>query len=96
MQRCLKDDGKLLVLEFSKPKNKTFSKIYDWYSFNILPKLGSILAKDSDSYQYLAESIRMHPDQEELKGLILNSGFLSCKFYNLLNGIVAIHVADKK
>ena len=96
MQRCLKDDGKLLVLEFSKPKNKTFSKIYDWYSFNILPKLGSILANDSDSYQYLAESIRMHPDQEELKGLILNSGFLSCKFYNLLNGIVALHVADKK
>ena len=55
MKRCLKRDGKLLILEFSKPINPTFSKIYDWYSFNILPKLGSILANDSDSYQYLAE-----------------------------------------
>jgi demethylmenaquinone methyltransferase/2-methoxy-6-polyprenyl-1,4-benzoquinol methylase len=95
MSRCLKDDGRLLILEFSKPKNKTFSKIYDWYSFNILPKLGSILANDSDSYQYLAESIRMHPDQESLKDMVLESGFNNCKFYNLFNGIVAIHVANK-
>ena len=94
MKRCLKKNGKLLVLEFSKPINPVFSKIYDWYSFNILPKLGSFLANDSQSYQYLAESIRMHPDQEHLKSMILNSGFSNCKFYNLLNGIVAIHVGN--
>ena len=94
MKRCLKKNGKLLVLEFSKPINPVFSKIYDWYSFNILPKLGSLLADDSQSYQYLAESIRMHPDQEHLKSMILDSGFSNCKFYNLLNGIVAIHVGN--
>ena len=94
MKRCLKRDGKLLILEFSKPINPTFSKIYDWYSFNILPKLGSILANDSDSYQYLAESIRMHPDQENLKKMIIESGFKEAKFYNLLNGIVAIHIGS--
>ena len=94
MKRCLKKDGKLLILEFSKPINPTFSKIYDWYSFNILPKLGSILANDSDSYQYLAESIRMHPDQENLKKMIIESGFKEAKFYNLLNGIVAIHIGS--
>ena len=64
-----------------------------WYSFNVLPKLGSMLANDSDSYQYLAESIRMHPDQETLKSMIIEAGFSNCKFYNLLNGIVSIHVA---
>ena len=94
MKRCLKKGGKLLILEFSKPINPTFSKIYDWYSFNILPKLGSILANDSDSYQYLAESIRMHPDQEHLKKMIIESGFKEAKFYNLLNGIVAIHIGS--
>ena len=94
MKRCLKKNGKLLVLEFSKPINPVFSKIYDWYSFNILPKLGSFLANDSQSYQYLAESIRMHPDQEHLKSMILDSGFSNCKFYNLLNGIVAIHLGN--
>ena len=94
MKRCLKKDGKLLILEFSKPINPTFSKIYDWYSFNVLPKLGSILANDSDSYQYLAESIRMHPDQEYLKKMIIESGFKEAKFYNLLNGIVAIHIGS--
>mgnify|MGYP001268590150 CR=1 FL=1 len=73
-----------------------FSKIYDWYSFNILPRLGSILANDSESYQYLAESIRMHPDQESLKDMILDAGFNKCKFYNLVNGIVCIHVAYEK
>ena len=86
MRRCLKKDGRLLVLEFSKPTNPIFSKIYDWYSFNVLPKLGSLLANDSESYQYLAESIRMHPDQELLKTMVLESGFNKCKFYNLLNG----------
>ena len=92
MNRCLKKNGKLLVLEFSKPTNSIFSKVYDWYSFNILPKLGSFLANDSESYKYLAESIRMHPDQASLKQMIFDSGFKECKFYNLLNGIVAIHI----
>ncbi len=92
MKRCLKKHGKLLVLEFSKPINPIFSKIYDWYSFNILPKMGSMLANDSESYQYLAESIRMHPNQELLKEMVINSGFKDCKFYNLLNGVVAIHI----
>ena len=96
MRRCLKQNGKLLILEFSKPTNHLFSKIYDWYSFNILPKLGALLANDSDSYQYLAESIRMHPDQEALKSMIIESGFSECKFYNLLNGVVSIHVAYEK
>tara|TARA_A100001011_G_scaffold41391_1_gene39002 strand:- start:2174 stop:2911 length:738 start_codon:yes stop_codon:yes gene_type:complete len=95
MRRCLKKNGRLLILEFSKPNNLLFSKVYDWYSFNILPKLGALLASDSDSYQYLAESIRMHPDQENLKRLIIENGFEDCKFYNLLNGIVAIHVGYK-
>ena len=94
MKRCLKKNGKLLILEFSKPINSTFSKIYDWYSFNILPRLGSVLANASDSYQYLAESIRMHPNQELLKNMVLNSGFKECKFYNLLNGVVAIHIGS--
>ena len=95
MRRCLKKNGRLLILEFSKPNNLLFSKVYDWYSFNILPKLGALLANDSDSYQYLAESIRMHPDQENLKKLIIENGFQDCKFYNLLNGIVAIHLGYK-
>jgi demethylmenaquinone methyltransferase/2-methoxy-6-polyprenyl-1,4-benzoquinol methylase len=93
MKRVLKPNGVLLVLEFSKPTNSLFSKVYDWYSFNIIPKLGSLLVDDSESYQYLAESIRMHPDQEALKGMILDSGFAECKFYNLVNGVVAIHQA---
>jgi len=92
MKRCLKKNGKLLVLEFSKPINPVFSKIYDWYSFNVLPKLGSLLANDSDSYQYLAESIRMHPDQDKLKNIMQTVGLNNCKFFNLLNGIVAIHI----
>ncbi|MBR51200.1 MAG: bifunctional demethylmenaquinone methyltransferase/2-methoxy-6-polyprenyl-1,4-benzoquinol methylase UbiE [Gammaproteobacteria bacterium] len=92
MKRCLKKGGKLMVLEFSKPINPAFSKLYDWYSFNVLPKLGSMLANDSESYQYLAESIRMHPNQELLKTMILEAKFNDCKFYNILNGIVAIHI----
>ena len=93
MRRVLKPNGILLILEFSKPTNSFFSKVYDWYSFNIIPKLGSLLANDSESYQYLAESIRMHPDQETLRGMVLDSGFTECKFYNLVNGVVAIHQA---
>ena len=93
MRRVLKPNGVLLILEFSKPTNSFFSKIYDWYSFNIIPKLGSFLANDSQSYQYLAESIRMHPDQETLKDMVLDAGFDDCKFYNLVNGVVSIHKA---
>jgi demethylmenaquinone methyltransferase / 2-methoxy-6-polyprenyl-1,4-benzoquinol methylase len=93
MRRVLKPNGVLLILEFSKPTNSFFSKVYDWYSFNVIPKLGSFLANDSESYQYLAESIRMHPDQETLKDIVLNAGFDDCKFYNLVNGVVAIHQA---
>jgi demethylmenaquinone methyltransferase/2-methoxy-6-polyprenyl-1,4-benzoquinol methylase len=93
MKTVLKPDGVLLILEFSKPTNSFFSKVYDWYSFNIIPKLGSFLANDSKSYQYLAESIRMHPDQETLKNMVLDAGFDDCKFYNLVNGVVAIHQA---
>tara|TARA_B100000287_G_scaffold304342_2_gene287508 strand:- start:1185 stop:1919 length:735 start_codon:yes stop_codon:yes gene_type:complete len=93
MKRVLKPDGILLILEFSKPTNSIFSKVYDWYSFNIIPKLGSIFANDSKSYTYLAESIRMHPDQETLKNIVLDAGFQQCKFYNLVNGVVAIHQA---
>lgn len=93
MKRVLKPGGVLLILEFSKPTNSLFSKVYDWYSFNIIPKLGSFFVNDSESYQYLAESIRIHPDQEELKDMIIDAGFEQCKFYNLVNGVVAIHRA---
>ena len=95
MHRCLKPNGHLLVLEFSKPSNSLFEKVYDWYSFNILPKMGKFFAHDEQSYQYLAESIRMHPDQENLKHMILNEGFKKCDFYNFQNGIVSIHKAIK-
>ena len=93
MKRVLKPGGILLILEFSKPTNSLFSKVYDWYSFNIIPKLGSLFANDSESYQYLAESIRMHPDQKTLKNMVIDGGFEQCKFYNLVNGVVAIHQA---
>ena len=93
MRRVLKPNGVLLILEFSKPTNSFFSKVYDWYSFNIIPRLGSLLANNSESYQYLAESIRMHPDQETLRDMVFESGFKECKFYNLVNGVVAIHKA---
>ena len=71
----LKPGGRLLVLEFSKPVNPLMGKLYDVYSFSILPKLGQLVAEDSDSYQYLAESIRMHPDQDTLKGMMESVGF---------------------
>jgi demethylmenaquinone methyltransferase/2-methoxy-6-polyprenyl-1,4-benzoquinol methylase len=91
MYRVLKPGGKLLVLEFSKPPNQLLSKIYDGYSFNILPKLGKLFANDADSYQYLAESIRMHPDQETLKGMMDNAGFANTDYHNMTGGIVALH-----
>jgi demethylmenaquinone methyltransferase / 2-methoxy-6-polyprenyl-1,4-benzoquinol methylase len=91
LTRILKPGGRLLVLEFSKPGNPLLSKIYDTYSFNILPKLGKLVANDSESYQYLAESIRMHPDQETLKGMMEDAGLTQCKYHNMTGGIVALH-----
>ncbi|MEN8167068.1 MAG: bifunctional demethylmenaquinone methyltransferase/2-methoxy-6-polyprenyl-1,4-benzoquinol methylase UbiE [Pseudomonadota bacterium] len=89
--RALKPGGRLLVLEFSKPTNKPLEKIYDLYSFNLLPKLGKLITHDEESYRYLAESIRMHPDQETLKLMMEQAGFERCDFFNLTAGIVAIH-----
>ena len=91
IRRVIKPGGRLLVLEFSKPLSKTLNQIYDQYSFNILPKLGELVAKDAESYQYLAESIRMHPDQETLKQMIFDAGFDDCDVHNLSGGIVALH-----
>lgn len=91
MFRVLKPGGRLLVLEFSKPGNELLSRAYDTYSFKVLPVLGRMVAGDSDSYQYLAESIRMHPDQETLKDMMENAGFVSCDYHNMTGGIVAVH-----
>ncbi len=93
--RVLKPGGKCLVLEFSKPADKLLSSVYDFYSFNILPKMGKLIAKDEESYRYLAESIRMHPDQETLKGLFDEAGFRLTKYQNLSGGIVALHQGIK-
>jgi len=93
--RVLKPGGRLLVLEFSKPEHELISKAYDFYSFNILPKMGELVAKDGDSYQYLAESIRMHPDQETLKEMMTNAGFEQTSFKNLTGGVVALHKGYK-
>jgi len=91
MLRVLKPGGKLLILEFSKPKNPLLSKVYDTYSFNILPKLGKLFANDADSYQYLAESIRMHPDQKTLLDMLNTAGFANSDFHNMTGGVVALH-----
>ena len=95
MHRVLKKGGTLLILEFSKVENKTLEKIYDLYSFNLIPKFGEFFANDEDSYQYLAESIRKHPDQETLKNMVLDAGFEFCEYHNLTGGIVALHKAIK-
>ncbi|MFC3854048.1 bifunctional demethylmenaquinone methyltransferase/2-methoxy-6-polyprenyl-1,4-benzoquinol methylase UbiE [Salinispirillum marinum] len=95
MQRILKPGGKLLVLEFSKPQSTLLSKAYDLYSFRALPLMGKLVANDADSYQYLAESIRMHPDQETLKSMMLTAGFATVKYHNMTGGIVALHVGNK-
>jgi demethylmenaquinone methyltransferase / 2-methoxy-6-polyprenyl-1,4-benzoquinol methylase len=94
MNRVLKSGGKLLVLEFSKVA-PPLEKLYDWYSFKVLPKLGQLVAKDAHSYQYLAESIRMHPGQEELKALMKKAGFGHVDFHNMSGGVVALHVGIK-
>lgn len=94
MNRVLKPGGKLLVLEFSKIA-KPLEKVYDWYSFNVLPKLGKLVANDDSSYRYLAESIRMHPGQDELKALMHKGGFGHVDYHNLTGGVVALHVGIK-
>jgi demethylmenaquinone methyltransferase/2-methoxy-6-polyprenyl-1,4-benzoquinol methylase len=91
MLRVLKPGGRLLVLEFSKPTTELLGKVYDQYSFKLLPLIGKLVANDEDSYRYLAESIRMHPDQETLKQMMANAGFAQCEFYNMTGGIVALH-----
>ncbi len=94
MRRVLKLGGTLLVLEFSKV-NKTLEPAYDLYSFKLLPLMGRLIAKDADSYQYLAESIRMHPDQETLKQMMLDAGFSRVDYQNLTAGVVALHKGVK-
>jgi demethylmenaquinone methyltransferase/2-methoxy-6-polyprenyl-1,4-benzoquinol methylase len=94
MQRVLKVGGRLLVLEFSKVW-QPLEKLYDIYSFKLLPLMGKLIAKDAESYQYLAESIRMHPDQETLKQMMLDAGFNRVDYYNLSAGVVALHKGYK-
>ena len=94
MQRVLKPGGKLLILEFSEP-SAAIRPAYDLYSFKVLPVMGKLVAEDPDSYQYLAESIRMHPDQETLLQMMTNAGLERCRYHNLAAGIVALHVGYK-
>lgn len=95
MLRILKPGGRLLILEFSKPNNPLLEKAYDQYSFKLLPFMGKVITNDADSYRYLAESIRMHPDQDTLKSMVLDAGFHQCQYYNMAGGIVALHKALK-
>lgn len=92
MARVLKPGGRVLVLEFSRPVLKWLEPIYDTYSFKVLPALGKLVANDADSYRYLAESIRMHPDQETLKSMMTDAGLEDCRYHNLSGGIVAVHI----
>jgi demethylmenaquinone methyltransferase/2-methoxy-6-polyprenyl-1,4-benzoquinol methylase len=94
MNRVLKPGGKVLILEFSQP-SRAIKPAYDLYSFKVLPLLGKLVAQDPESYQYLAESIRMHPDQETLLGMMQDAGFERCRFNNLTAGIVALHTGYK-
>lgn len=94
MNRVLKPRGKLLVLEFSTVA-KPLRKAYDWYSFKVLPQLGKLVAGDADSYRYLAESIRMHPAQDQLKTLMKEGGFGHVDYHNMTGGVVALHVGIK-
>jgi demethylmenaquinone methyltransferase/2-methoxy-6-polyprenyl-1,4-benzoquinol methylase len=92
MARVIKPGGRLLILEFSKPVLKWLAPVYDTYSFKVLPALGKLIADDADSYRYLAESIRMHPDQETLKEIMQSAGLEDCTYHNLSGGIVALHI----
>ncbi len=91
MYRVLKPGGRLLVLEFSRVEMQPLKSGYDFYSFKLLPKIGKLITNDEESYRYLAESIRMHPDQETLKGMMESAGFERTEFFNLTAGIVAVH-----
>ncbi|MGW8311505.1 MAG: bifunctional demethylmenaquinone methyltransferase/2-methoxy-6-polyprenyl-1,4-benzoquinol methylase UbiE [Thiogranum sp.] len=91
MYRVLKPGGRLLVLEFSRPVTAGLRKLYDLYSFGVLPLMGRFIARDEGSYRYLAESIRVHPDQGALKALMEQAGFEDCDYHNLSGGIVALH-----
>ena len=91
MLRVLRPGGRLLVLEFSKPTNELLGKLYDAYSFGVLPRLGRLVTGDADSYRYLAESIRMHPDQDAMRDMMEDAGFERCDYHNMTGGIVAIH-----
>ena len=91
MLRVLRPGGRLLVLEFSKPTSPLLGKVYDQYSFQILPAMGRLIAQDADSYRYLAESIRKHPDQETLLEMMRDAGFAECQYHNMTGGIVAVH-----
>lgn len=95
MYRVLKPGGRLLILEFSRPVVPGLNRIYDFYSFNILPKMGRLIANDEQSYRYLAESIRMHPDQQTLKNMMMAAGFERCTYHNMSGGIVALHQGFK-
>ncbi|MGA7801752.1 MAG: bifunctional demethylmenaquinone methyltransferase/2-methoxy-6-polyprenyl-1,4-benzoquinol methylase UbiE [Gammaproteobacteria bacterium] len=91
MHRVLRPGGRLLVLEFSHPTAPGLKPLYDLYSFRMLPLMGRLIARDEASYRYLAESIRMHPDQNTLKGMMEQAGFARCEYFNLTGGIVALH-----
>jgi len=91
MHRVLKPGGQLLILEFSQPTAPGLKPVYDWYSFNVLPRLGKVVANDEASYRYLAESIRKFPDQETLLGMLREAGFEQASYHNLSGGIVALH-----
>jgi len=91
MMRVLKPGGRVIVLEFSHPTDKVTEKVYDFYSFKLLPKIGKFVAKDEDSYRYLAESIRMHPKQDKLKEMMQEAGLERCEYFNMSQGIVAVH-----
>lgn len=91
MARVLKPGGRLLVLEFSKPVFEPLARLYDLYSFSVLPKIGQLVTGDADSYRYLAESIRMHPDQNTLRDMMEKAGLAKCEYFNMTGGIVALH-----